>query len=86
MKNCALDSLKWETMSPRTHKPKIVNKSLISTKVWDRAGMELTTPGSAVRHASVARNVTNCALRPGPTEYLFVEKLKKKIWLTGVLR
>ena len=27
----------------------------ISTKVWDRAGIELATPGSAVRHASVAR-------------------------------
>ena len=25
---------------------------LISTKVWDRAGIELATPGSAVRHAS----------------------------------
>ena len=24
----------------------------ISTKVWDRAGIELATPGSAVRHAS----------------------------------
>ena len=27
----------------------------ISTKVWDRAGIELATPGIAVRHASVAR-------------------------------
>ena len=34
-------------------------------KVWDRAGMELATPGSAVRHASVARHVTDCATRPG---------------------
>ena len=25
----------------------------------------LATPGSAVRHASVARNVTDCATRPG---------------------
>ena len=33
----------------------------ISTKVWDRAGIELTTPGSAVRHASVARHVSDCA-------------------------
>ena len=27
--------------------------------------MELATTGSAVRHASVARHVTNCATRPG---------------------
>ena len=33
----------------------------ISTKVWDRAGIELATPGSAVRLASVARHVTDCA-------------------------
>ena len=37
----------------------------VSTKVWDRAGIELATPGSAVRHASVARHVTDCATRPG---------------------
>ena len=37
----------------------------ISTKVWDRAGIELTTHGSAVRLASVARHVTDCATRPG---------------------
>ena len=37
----------------------------ISTKVWDRAGIELATPGSAVRLASVARHVTDCAMWPG---------------------
>ena len=37
----------------------------ISTKVWDRTGIELATPGSAVRHAYVARHVTDCATRPG---------------------
>ena len=37
----------------------------ISTKVWDRAGIELATPGIAVRHASVARHATDCATRPG---------------------
>ena len=37
----------------------------ISTKVWDGAGIELATPGYAVRHASVARQVTDCATRPG---------------------
>ena len=42
----------------------IISRS-ISTKVWDRAGIELTTPESAVRHASVARHVTDCATRPG---------------------
>ena len=36
----------------------------ISTRVWDRAGIKLATPGSAVRHASVARHVTDCATRP----------------------
>ena len=30
-----------------------------------RAGIELVTPGSAVRHASVARHVTDCVHRPG---------------------
>ena len=41
----------------------IISRS-ISTKVWDRAGIELATPGIAVRHASVARHVTDCATRP----------------------
>ena len=41
----------------------------ISTKVWYRAGIELATPGSAVRHASVARHVTDCATRPGSKFY-----------------
>ena len=39
----------------------------ISTKVWYWAGIELATPGSAVRHASVAKHVTDCATRPGET-------------------
>ena len=37
----------------------------ISTKVWDRVWIELATPGSAVRLASVARQGTHCAMRPG---------------------
>ena len=41
----------------------IISRS-ISTKVWDRAGIELATPGSAVRFASVARHITDCATRP----------------------
>ena len=47
-------------------------------KVWDRAGIELATPGSAVRHASVARHVTDCATRPG---HFFDMKIKKKMGL-----
>ena len=35
------------------------------TKVWDQAGIKLETPGSAVRLASVARHVNDCAMRPG---------------------
>ena len=42
----------------------IISRS-ISTKVWDRAGIELATPGSAVSLASVARHVTNWATRLG---------------------
>ena len=37
----------------------------ISTKVWDRAGIKLATPGSAVRLTSIARQVADCATRPG---------------------
>ena len=37
----------------------------ISTKVWNRARIKLVTPGSAVRCASVARHVTDCATQPG---------------------
>ena len=40
----------------------IISQS-ISTKVWDRGGIELATPGSAVRLASVARHVTDCATK-----------------------
>ena len=42
----------------------IISRS-ISTKVWDRAGIELATPGIAVGHASGARHVTDCATWPG---------------------
>ena len=38
----------------------------ISTKVWDRAGFKLATPGSAVSFASVTGHVTDCATGPGP--------------------
>ena len=32
-----------------------------SKKIWDWAGIKLATPGSAVRHTSVARHITDCA-------------------------
>ena len=37
---------------------------LIPRKVWDQAEIELTTTGSAVRHISAARHVTNCTAWP----------------------
>ena len=40
------------------------NYFMINFHAWDQAGIELTTPGSAVRLASVARHVTDCATRP----------------------
>ena len=46
----------------------------ISTKVWDRAGIDLATPGSAVRHISAVRHVTDCAAGPG-----FINGYAKKI-------
>ena len=36
----------------------------ISMKVLDWAAIKLGTPGSAVRHASVARHVTDCLRGP----------------------
>ena len=41
----------------------IISRS-ISKKEWNWAGIELVTPGLAVRLASVARDVTDCATRP----------------------
>ena len=49
----------------------------ISTKVWYRTGIELATPGSAVRHASVARHVTDCAT--WPNEFWRID-----FWLRGL--
>ena len=50
----------------------------ISTKVWDRTVIELVTPGSAVRHASVARHVTDCTTWPGIKQscmkYIFLHR------------
>ena len=31
-----------------------------STNVWNQAGIKLVTPGSAFRHASAVRHVTDC--------------------------
>ena len=52
----------------------------ISTKVWDRTGIELATPGSAVRHASVARHVTDCATWPGRTHLWHSHREAESIW------
>ena len=41
------------------------NYFMINLEVWYQAGIELATPGSAVRHASIARHVTDCATGPG---------------------
>ena len=51
--------------------------------------MELETPGSAVRHASVARHVTDCATRPGMASYLVLlnvpyHKECHNIWFRGM--
>ena len=37
----------------------------ISMKIFDRAWIELGTPGSPVRCASLVRNVTDCTALPG---------------------
>ena len=42
----------------------IISRS-ISMKIWDWAGIEIATPGSAVRHVSAARHIMDCALQPG---------------------
>ena len=39
----------------------------ISTKVWDQAQIELVTPGSAVRYASLVRQITHCTMGRGMT-------------------
>ena len=52
----------------------------ISTKVWDWAGIKLATPGSAVRLASVARHITDCATRPGPLSTKKNQKKTSNLW------
>ena len=53
----------------------------ISTKVWDRAGITLANPGSAVRLASVARHVTDCATQPGTVVLTCMQTVLTKIRL-----
>ena len=53
----------------------------ISTKVWDRAGIELATPGSAVRHASVARHVTDCDIL---LNICFIGGIKHILQISGI--
>ena len=61
----------------------------ISTKVWYRAGIELTTPGIVVRHASVARHVTErmelgmdgkTQIQYSPAWYLVQHKITRNGW------
>ena len=53
-----------DTAEDRRMTVEIISSS-ISTKVSDQARIKLSTPGSAVRLASVARHITDCATRPG---------------------
>ena len=41
-------------------------------KSMEPAGIDLTTPGSAVRLASVARHDTDCAMWPGKTPLFLI--------------
>ena len=72
----------------------IISRS-ISTKVWDRAVIELATPVSAVRHASVARHITDCTTRPSEAggknskqfcwqNHLIIYKNKTAVWKTTI--
>ena len=78
MNNLALDAgvqpFLNESAEGRRMTVEIISWS-ISTKVWDRAGIELATPGSAVRLASVARHVTDCATQPGKEKSGFIYNL-----------
>ena len=58
-------------------------------KVWDRTGIELVTPGSAVSFTSVARHVTDCATQPSilnkPILYLAVKLMHiKNKYIEGI--
>ena len=60
----------------------IENISLsISTKALDWAGIEHATPGSAVRLASVARHVTDCAKGPDKTSDQFAQTDQRLCYL-----
>ena len=54
-------------------------------KVWDQAEIKLATPGSAVRLASVARHVTDCAMRPVNNSIALNEKLVTTLYILGNL-
>ena len=56
---CNLESAEGRRMSIE-----IISWS-ISTWVWDLAGITLATPGSAVRHVSAVKHVTDCPTQPG---------------------
>ena len=54
----------------------------ISTKVWDRAGIKLAAPVSAVRLESVARHIINCTTRPGKrsNQIWIITELEIRMW------
>ena len=56
----------------------------ISSKLWDRAGIKLATPGSALRLASVARHITDCATQAGIDICFLWEKGEKQKCLSWI--
>ena len=71
-------------------KIEIISRS-ISMKVWDLAWFELVPAGSAVRHSSVARQVTDCATWPGLWQFIALhyitakKKNRKKSFMISIL-
>ena len=59
----------------------IISRSIF-TEVWDRTGIKLPTPVSAVKLASVARHITDSATRPGATVYWIIHRTEGVIVLT----
>ena len=63
----------------------IISRS-ISTKVSDRAGIKLKTHGSAVRHVSAGRHVTDCATRRGQCDYNCLSHMAKTAMLAKTIK
>ena len=56
----------------------IISQS-ISRKVWDQARIKLATPGSAVKHVSAVRHVTDCTTPLGHMLIRFDTVLKTEL-------